>query len=286
MSSAFPAEPFTQSAIILRLVIGALVCEAKSRTGGLCVKHVCSGTMTAQEALQISQEEQMELQHLSDLLHLFHHRNKNQHRRSIWWRHFSVFRKQLASLVSDISELNEVPTTNLAKTKKKSQDARILATHSQRMAFWRDIMVPKWQHSFSQVVADGRFSVLGLVLMAVLAQICRIVGLTAELEDLGQIEVEKVLEDFGREQRALQDSVGDPSQGEDVGEVIRREEEEDDDDDMLAQMPASAEPKVKPAIPPTPEAASKATTKRPSETSEKRSKKKRRKGNAIDDIFG
>lgn len=41
------------------------------------------------------------LQHLR-LLHLLHHRNKNQHRRSQWFRHFSTFRREAGRACTDL----------------------------------------------------------------------------------------------------------------------------------------------------------------------------------------
>ncbi|KAK4501657.1 hypothetical protein PRZ48_007466 [Zasmidium cellare] len=231
----------------------------------------------AEKAFNLSQESQSTLTHLSSLLHLFHHRNKNQHRHSIWYRHFSLFRKQLNHLNNSITTLNTVPTTNLARTQKKRTDAVLIAHHAKRMDFWRDVMVPKWQHAFSQVVADGRFAVLGVVLLAVLAEVCGVVGISVELEELGQGEVEKVLEQFGREEWGKN---GVMVEGEDRGEVISREE----DDEPKAEVKKEAS---KPAeTTPTPSKSSK-SKKRSSEAPEKKAKKKRKKtGNAIDDIFG
>ena len=77
---------------------------------------------------EFSKNEQEALQHLSDILHLFHHRNKNQHRRSIWWRHFSNFRRQLDALVGEISGLLEVPNTHLERTRKKVKDKEMRLT--------------------------------------------------------------------------------------------------------------------------------------------------------------
>ncbi|KAF2768475.1 hypothetical protein EJ03DRAFT_257773, partial [Teratosphaeria nubilosa] len=148
-----------------------------------------------------SEEDWQTLQHLSDLLHIFHHRNKNQHRRSTWWRHFSIFRRQLTCLGNEMTSLHEVPTTHLEKTKKKFRDQQIRKQLDQRIPFWQDVMVARWQHAFSQIAADGRFSVLGLVLLATLAEACRITGITAAIEDLGQAEVEKVLAKFAEESR-------------------------------------------------------------------------------------
>ena len=173
----------------------------------------------------ISKDDQATLQHLSDILHLFHHRNHNQHRRSIWWRHFSVFRKHVSKLVADLEDLKEVPPTQLARIQKKARDQQTRTTMERNLVFWRDVLVPKWQHAFSQVIADGRFAVLGLTLIAILAEVCRILGITAIYEEMGQLEVEKVLERFAEEGWEGRD--GDPrglttSGQEDQGEVIVR----------------------------------------------------------------
>lgn len=230
---------------------------------------------TTRDILNITQEDQNQLQHLSDLLHLFHHRNKNQHRRSIWYRHFSLFRKQLNALCLSLTQLNAVPTTNLARARKKAEDAKTTQSLAERIGFWKDVMVARWQHAFSQVVADGRFSVLGLVLVAALAETCRIVGITAEFEEMGQGEVEKVLEEFGREQWGAEEKTEEALGGEDFGEVIRRDQ----------QPPVS----LKPSSPTeASQPAARMQKKRTLDPEPKPSKKKKRKkgGDAIDDIFG
>jgi hypothetical protein len=141
------------------------------------------------------------LTHLSTLLHLLHHRNKNQHRRSTWYRHLSLFRRHLSALLTDYTTLLPAipPTTNLERARLRTLTPAIQLRISQRLAFWQDVLVGRWQRAFSQVVADGRFSVLGLVMLGGLAGICRVVGVGEGLEVLGQEEVERVLEEFGRE---------------------------------------------------------------------------------------
>lgn len=230
---------------------------------------------TSQDSLNITQEDQDQLQHLSDLLHLFHHRNKNQHRRSIWYRHFSLFRKQLTALCLSLTQLNTIPTTNVARARKKTEDVKTIKLLSERLGFWKDVMVARWQHAFSQVVADGRFSVLGLVLIAVLAETCRIVGIITEFEDMGQREVEKVLEEFGREEWGAEEKTQDAQGGEDFGEVIRRDE----------QPTVNLKPSPPLVASPPP---AKTQKKRTLDPEPKPPKKKKRKkgGDAIDDIFG
>lgn len=232
--------------------------------------------MNSGKVLSFSKHDQENLEHIADLLHLFHHRNKNQHRRSIWWRHFSTFRRQLNALVEDIRGLNKIPTTHLERTKKKARDKETQNKISERLTFWQDVLVSKWQNAFSQAVADGRFSVLGLVLTAALAQVCQIVGITTTFEDLGQTEVEKVLDEFSREQSWDDGGHANVSADgeEDVGQVVARGEVKADDRFDTNTVPHGHKKIVR----------DKATAK-PSKATTQPARKKRRKGNAIDDLF-
>lgn len=231
--------------------------------------------MAEAEATKFSKDDQAALQHLSDLLHLFHHRNRNQHRRSIWWRHFSVFRKQSNLLLEDIKKLNEVPRTHLERSRKKTHDKQIQTRITERLEFWQNVLVAKWQSSFSQIIADGRFASLGLVLVAILAQVCQITAITTALDDLGQVEVEKVINKFGQEdwQADLEHDDEHAQRDEDVGVAILRDSQalEDVRDESLTLTTA--------------ESASKSEHKRKTLKSEPKAKKRRKNGNAIDDLF-
>lgn len=146
-----------------------------------------------------SKDDLAQLDHFSSLLHLLHHRNQNQHRRSIWYRHFSLFRRHLNALLADYTALSATPTTNVERTRLKALTPGLHTRISQRLAFWQDVLVARWMRAFSQVVADGRFSVLGLVMLGVLGGVCKVVGVVDGLEAEGQAEIERVLEEFGRE---------------------------------------------------------------------------------------
>lgn len=162
------------------------------------------------------------LTHLSSLLHLLHHRNKNQHRRSVWYRHLSLFRRHLSHLLTDYTTLFATPTTNLERARLRTQTPTIQARITKRLAFWQDVLVGKWQRAFSQVVADGRFSVIGLVMLGCLSGVCRVVGIVEGLEVLGQEEVERVLEEFGREAWGVADVKGGGNGG--FGERVARDD--------------------------------------------------------------
>ncbi|KAK3676322.1 Ribonuclease MRP protein subunit rmp1 [Recurvomyces mirabilis] len=241
---------------------------------------------------QLSNEDFEMLQHLNDILHLFQHRNKNQHRRSVWWRHFSVYKKRLEQIVSRLSELREVPSTHLARTKKQAEDESVKFHLQQSLGLWRDVLVPGWQHAFSQLAADGRFAVLGLVLLSVLAESCRLLGITAAFEDLGQHEIEQVLEQFGEEwQPGRAGPGGLDKQREDVGEVIIRDAEVGTDAVTGVTTTSSA----KASGPHDPASQSKGPEKAVSSVHTKRpaskiiigikNKTKTKKSNAIDDLF-
>jgi ribonuclease MRP protein subunit RMP1 len=184
-----------------------------------------------------STSQQADLHHLSSLLHLIHHRNHNQHRRSTWYRHFNLFRRHLSTFLTHLSTLTQTPTTNLARHKKKAQDAKLQLQLQQTLCFWRDVLVPKASHAFGQVVANERFAVLGVVLMAVLCSVCRILGLVNVYEEVGEEETRRVLEAFAEESWRLDGDgvLGIPvprqedadDKREDIGRVIARHDAED-----------------------------------------------------------
>lgn len=80
---------------------------------------------------------------------------------------------------------------------------------------------------FTQVVAMGPFAILGLVLMACTARVCRITGITALYEEIGSEDMKTVfrLMDAGEMQTigGLL-AVGDEDSEVDEGEVVQRDE--------------------------------------------------------------
>ncbi|KAJ5504678.1 hypothetical protein N7463_007552 [Penicillium fimorum] len=86
-------------------------------------------------------------------LHLIFHRNKNQHRRTKWWKWLSILKRA---------------TLDLARSGVESH----LATH----------IIPRCYIAFSTVVADNQFSTLGIVLLATLARLSKITGISHQLK--------------------------------------------------------------------------------------------------------
>lgn len=244
--------------------------------------------MTAAETTKpITKDQIPTLQHLSDLLHLFRHRNKNQHRRSTWYRRFSTFRRQVKALITDLNKLHTVPATHLERTRKKTQDFATNSRITERLRFWQDKLVPRWYHAFSQLVADGRFAVLGVVLIAILGQVCGITGVTQNFEDLGDAEVRAAVEGFGRE------IWGEESVVEDAGVPVERAllgPEKAAVAEGVAQGVGYNKPDGSPALhnPDAKRRDGNIGEPRKGNTSSGEAKvaqKKRKKGDAIDDLF-
>ncbi|KAF2206843.1 hypothetical protein CERZMDRAFT_5793, partial [Cercospora zeae-maydis SCOH1-5] len=146
-------------------------------------------------------------------------RNKNQHRHSLWYRPFTTFRSNLSSLIRDLETLYTIPSSHAAKAKKKATDPAVVQRIRARLDHWRDFLVPKWHLAFSQVIADQRFSALGLFLMAALAEVCQVVGISRDLEDQGDEEVRKAIEALGQEEMGVAISRAEmDDRREDVGE--------------------------------------------------------------------
>ncbi|CAD0086897.1 unnamed protein product [Aureobasidium vineae] len=185
-----------------------------------------------------------DLQHLHTLMHLLHHRNHNQHRRTTWYRHFNIFRRHLGTVLEHLTTLAHVPTTNLARHKKKAEDENLRLRIQQTVSFWRDVLVPKAQHAFGQLIADGRFAVLGVVLMAILSHVCRVFGLISVYEKLGEEETIKAIEVFAAEGWAEDEGLGvlvprEAEKREDLGEVLRRDDSEHEEDMTATKVKAT-----------------------------------------------
>lgn len=249
------------------------------------------------------------LAHVSTLLHLLHHRNKNQHRLNIWYRHFNSFRTHISRLLKNYEILVAVPGTHAARHRKKAQDVKTRNNINAELEFWTDVLMSKWSRAFSQLAADLRFGVLGIFLLAVLGEVAAITGVTRVLEERGDREVVEAIEKFGREFGEEESDLSrGPSHGpqgdvteDDLGEVLVRVDEDDDDErDEMQDRTANVEPvaqlensieTVESALerhsPPLP--ASK-KRERPGDTASSKDgevkKKKKRRKNAIDELFG
>ncbi|KAL6704565.1 Ribonuclease MRP protein subunit rmp1 [Coniothyrium glycines] len=169
--------------------------------------------ITATVLLSSTPHEREMLHDIHELLDKLFTRNRNQHRRSHWWKSLHAFRKQIALLLQE-----------LETGKKSEREAKVEA----RLRYWDEKCIHQWYYQFSQLVAVGPFAMLGLVMMASVARVCRITGITAVYEEIASADVHGVLD--ASDDVAMADEFGDVLDGEDdwdEGVVIQR----DDDDD-------------------------------------------------------
>lgn len=148
-----------------------------------------------------------ELDNLSNIAYLLYRRNKNQHRRSHWWRHFNIFRRQLSHLCQDLKSVKQVPD---------DVDLVLNAKAEARVETWVAIYVAKWWSSFSQILAEKRFAALGLTVLAILAKVCSLTGLTKKLE--ANNEVSHVVAALAKEEHNSRSFVSD----DDIGVSVAR----------------------------------------------------------------
>ncbi|KAF1985915.1 hypothetical protein K402DRAFT_421509 [Aulographum hederae CBS 113979] len=166
------------------------------------------------------------------LLNGIYTRNKNQHRRSIWWRHFSAYRKCIRDIIfHSTTTSTSTSTTTATSGLKPTTTTKFALPSTQEPAllndaekhFWAQKLVPKWYRSFSQLVADPQFAGIGMVLVASLARV--VVELGIQFDDLegsvdGGGEGIEAEGDGGGVEDEVADVVLD---GEDLGEVIARD---------------------------------------------------------------
>ncbi|KAF2147501.1 uncharacterized protein K452DRAFT_314638 [Aplosporella prunicola CBS 121167] len=193
-----------------------------------------------------------DLKTLSDLLHLVFHRNKNQHRLSFWWRGFSTFRREYQHLLA------EYEASKSSKTAKKRARARLDT--------WTQFRVPQWYLSFTHLISSNQFSAIGLVLLAILASVSSLFGITAAFEKEGEKQMQEMLHEFAqKDAKELFAATAAGNKDEDMGEVIKR--------------PRDPEPEPELTEPPAKKKA--VTSKKVVEAKKKKKKSK----NAIDDLF-
>jgi ribonuclease MRP protein subunit RMP1 len=161
------------------------------------------------------------------LLHLTHHRNKNQHRLSKWYKWFSILRRQISKL---ITELETLETAEAYSSKNKREENKYVKAARERVevrvAFLREQVIGDAYLAFSNLVADNQYSALGLVLLGSLARVKSVLGQLVRGEK--EVNIEVVEEAKGGE---LQRS---NARDDDLGEPVKREQIPDFEDSWHA----------------------------------------------------
>ncbi|KAJ6024506.1 hypothetical protein N7540_005303 [Penicillium herquei] len=94
-----------------------------------------------------------EISAVHSILHLIYHRNKNQHKRTKWWKWLSMLKRTTSEL--------------------ESLDSAAAERYQQHLAAH---LIPRCYQAFSTVVAENQFSTLGIALLAALARLAKASG--------------------------------------------------------------------------------------------------------------
>ncbi|PVH85421.1 hypothetical protein DL98DRAFT_568206 [Cadophora sp. DSE1049] len=249
-----------------------------------------------------------ELTSITHLLHLFHHRNKNQHRLSKWWKSFSQLRRQVGKLLAEVEALetclkfSSASSSSSKSKKRKGKDGEgstvggvregggeskyvraARETVEERVEFLERWVVPKCFLAFSNVVADNQYAALGLMLMGTLARVqTALKELGRERED-GDGEGAVDEKEISREEKE-----GDARETEaDLGVVVSREavlRTEGDDDDEV-QLKKSKKLKRRERAEKEEEGAAGAEAGGDAPPAKRPKKKRKKGGDALDDLF-
>ncbi|CZT46210.1 uncharacterized protein RSE6_06609 [Rhynchosporium secalis] len=213
-----------------------------------------------------------ELTSISQLLHLTHHRNKNQHRLAKWWKAFSVLRRQVGRLVAEVETLERAV---------KFSSGASLGEKSRKKGIRKQLEKEEESKAFSNVIADNQYAALGLMIMATLA---RVQTLLKSLEKESESESENGDPDLPPSAaKGLDAESVDIARGTDLGEVVSREDVVDmEEDDGVDIKKLKKKKKRRERVEDEGEAESAAGV---AATPAKRPKKKRKKGDAFDDLF-
>jgi hypothetical protein len=148
------------------------------------------------QQLKLSSKALQSLKTQSSILHLLHHRSKNQHRRSTWYRHFNTFRKQVRVLIDELDP--KIPDDAFPSRKVETFQPALLRAEK-RIIYWANIMVDKWHDAFQQLIEDRQFAVLGLTLFAILGHVVDTLHILERTKDAGNSDAMRgALEEVGK----------------------------------------------------------------------------------------
>lgn len=118
---------------------------------------------------------EIQLREILNVLGLLHHRNKNQHRQAKWWKWLSMLKRCLEKLTTDLEKSDAVRCTGRIRYMEYFLFSRCYVSVKLGIGLLTCFMLMGYR-SFAQVIQDGQFASLGIVLVAQLAKIERLVG--------------------------------------------------------------------------------------------------------------
>ncbi|KAK1750703.1 hypothetical protein QBC47DRAFT_92431 [Echria macrotheca] len=170
-----------------------------------------------------------------EILARFHHRNRNQLRVAKWWAELDMLRRQLKKFSEAVEgrlvlvEKRGVKgaVAVLAKErkgKKGNGDREVEDEICVRGRYLRDVLGPRCYLAFSQLTADRRFAHMGLMLLAVLAQIDAATAVYAPSPPSSLPSSSTPIPDAESASNPLSEPTNIPAQVLDIGEAVSREE--------------------------------------------------------------
>ncbi|EEP78318.1 predicted protein [Uncinocarpus reesii 1704] len=105
-----------------------------------------------------------------DTLHLVYHHNKNQHQSTKWFKWLGILRRQTHKLIVELQAAEHHGHLDLTFDDHEAKSIRDAMIHLDR-----DI-VPRCYGAFSSVILDKQFSAMGMVLLAALAEISGLIN--------------------------------------------------------------------------------------------------------------
>lgn len=144
------------------------------------------------------------------IIHLIYHRNRNQHRLLIWWKHFNIIHRKLRQIVKLFIERDEA-NNQKKKTLKENEIVKV------SNYLIRKKVLSKAYYEFNGIIALGQFLTLGLALVASLSKISSIL---IQIKGVNQDSKDKVSL-LVRERSGLDEkSEGEPYFDEELGVPI------------------------------------------------------------------
>jgi len=203
-----------------------------------------------------------ELLQILSILSLAYHRNKNQHRRSRWWKELSLLRRNLRRLLdtdsSSAGGKNAAPGHAVGRRRGagKRSEEEVEKEMGERLRYLKERLIPRCWIAFSGVVGDNQYAALGLMLVGTLGRLGRVVGWEGEGEGEGEVVDVKVdvsqVQEMGRQEgedmHAGEEDLGVPLLREEIMQTEEAQIKEDEKKHMRSESEAvSAETEKLPA---------------------------------------
>lgn len=121
-----------------------------------------------------------DLHQTSNLLHLIHYRNKNQHRRAKWWKDFSTFRREVRRVLELSIPASEEPERKGKGSFQRRREVRDGNVRRREMAmarvgFWKDARLVEGWYTYVVYFCLVKLSERARYMMGVRWQACNVI---------------------------------------------------------------------------------------------------------------